>query len=330
MTQTLNSKHPAERSLPSISETARRVLKIEEAALGRLAAELPPDLTGAVQLMLKVEGRVIVSGIGKSGHIGRKISATLTSTGTPSYFVHAAEASHGDLGVIDTRDVVLLISNSGETKELSEIVAYTRRFSISMIAITSRSDSTLAKAADYLLCLPDEPEACPIGMAPTTSTLLTLALGDALAVALMEQRGFRPDQFKIFHPGGKLGAQLATTAELMHVGEALPLVGPDTWMDEVLLTMTSKGFGVAGVIEDGRLTGIVSDGDLRRKMSQLMQSRASEVASRSPVCVTPGTMAVEALAIMNQRKISVLFVLDEDRSPLGILHIHDLLRLGFV
>lgn len=328
MAQTLKSAHSAQGPSDSIVDAARRVLKIEEAALARLAAELPPDLTGAVQLMLRAEGRVIVSGIGKSGHIGRKISATLASTGTPSHFVHAAEASHGDLGMIDPQDVVLLISNSGETKELSDIVAHTRRFGISMIAITSRPDSTLAKAADHLLCLPDEPEACPIGMAPTTSTLLTLALGDALAVALMEQRGFRPDQFRVFHPGGKLGAQLATTAQLMHGGDALPLVGPDTCMDEVLLTMTSKGFGVAGVIEEGCLTGIVSDGDLRRNMSRLMQSRAGEVATRSPVCVTPETMAVEALAIMNQRKISVLFVLDETRRPLGILHIHDLLRAG--
>lgn len=328
MRQTLKSAHSDQELSESIVEAARRVLKIEEAALGCLAAELPPDLTGAVQLMLRAEGRVIVSGIGKSGHIGRKISATLASTGTPSHFVHAAEASHGDLGMIDPRDVVLLISNSGETRELSDIVAHTRRFGISMIAITSRPDSTLAKAADHLLCLPDEPEACPMGMAPTTSTLLTLALGDALAVALMEQRGFRPDQFKVFHPGGKLGAQLATTAQLMHGGDALPLVGAETCMDEVLLTMTSKGFGVAGVIEEGRLAGIVSDGDLRRNMSRLMQSRAGEVATRSPVCVTPETMAVEALAIMNQHKISVLFALDEAQTPLGILHIHDLLRAG--
>lgn len=242
--------------------------------------------------------------------------------------MHAAEASHGDLGMIASQDVVVLISNSGETRELSDIVAHTRRFGISMVAITSRSDSTLAKAADYLLCLPAAPEACPIGMAPTTSTLMTLALGDALAVALMEQRGFCSDQFKVFHPGGKLGAQLATVSQLMHGSSALPLVAADTLMEEVLITMTSMGFGVAGVVEEGRLAGIVSDGDLRRNMARLMQSTAGDVATRKPITVAPDTMAAEAMQIMNRRKISVLFVIDAAQVPVGILHIHDLLRAG--
>lgn len=312
----------------SIIASARKVLLTEEHALRSLSVELPADFAGAVCLMLAATGRVIVSGIGKSGHIGRKISSTLASTGTPSHFVHAAEASHGDLGMIASQDVVILISNSGETRELSDIVAHTRRFGISMVAITSRSDSTLAKAADYLLCLPDAPEACPIGMAPTTSTLMTLALGDALAVALMAQRGFRPDQFKVFHPGGKLGAQLATVSQLMHGGSALPLVAADTPMEEVLITMTSMGFGVAGMLEEGRLAGIVSDGDLRRNMARLMQSTAGDVATRKPITVAPDTMAAEAMQIMNTNKISVLFAVDETHAPVGVVHIHDLLRAG--
>ena len=231
---------------PAILATACQVLTTEAQALTLLSDHMPPDFPAVVRLILAVQGRVIVSGIGKSGHIGRKISATLASTGTPSFFVHASEASHGDLGMITPDDICILISNSGETQELGDVLAHTRRFSIPLVGISSRDGSTLMRAADYQLLLPPAPEACPMGMAPTTSTTLTLALGDALAVALMEQRNFQPDQFRTFHPGGKLGAQLATVAQLMHGADAVPLVGYDAPMDQVLLEMTSKGFGTTG------------------------------------------------------------------------------------
>lgn len=299
----------------------------EAGALTLLADHIPADFPAVIDLILSTRGRVIVCGIGKSGHIGRKISATLASTGTPAFFVHASEASHGDLGMITPQDICLLISNSGETQELGDVLAHTRRFSIPLVAISSRSDSTLMKAADYRLLLPPAPEACPMGMAPTTSTTLTLALGDALAVALMEQRNFQPDQFRTFHPGGKLGAQLSTVAQLMHAADALPLVDFDAPMDQVLLEMTSKGFGTTGVIQNGALVGIVSDGDLRRNMDRLMDSTAGQVATLSPVTVPPDMLAAQALALMNTRKITTLFVVD-NAAPVGILHLHDLLRAG--
>ncbi|WP_102106979.1 KpsF/GutQ family sugar-phosphate isomerase [Oceaniglobus roseus] len=309
--------------------TAARVLETEATALRRLAAEMPEDFEPLVARILTLRGRVIVSGIGKSGHIARKIAATLASTGTPALFVHPAEASHGDLGMIGAEDACLLISNSGETSELSDIITYSRRFSIPLIAISGRADSTLMRAADLRLLLPDAPEACPIGMAPTTSTTMTLALGDALAVALMEARGFAAERFHDFHPGGKLGAQMMRADQLMHTGEALPLVPEDTGMGETLLVMTSKGFGIAAVTDaEGRLAGIVTDGDLRRNMALLMAHTAGQIATRNPVTIGPGTLAAEALAILNARKISVLVVVDDDRRPIGVLHIHDLLRRG--
>jgi len=309
-------------------ETARRVLRIEAAALEQLASELPDDFSAVVDAILQTAGRVIVSGVGKSGHIGNKIAATLASTGTPASFVHATEASHGDLGMVTAADFCLLISNSGETAELRDIVAHTRRFSIPMAAISSKPDSTLMRAADYKLGLPNAPEACHIGMAPTTSTTLTLALGDALAVALMEQRNFRPDDFRVFHPGGKLGAQMATVAQLMHSGDALPVVDANMPMQDALITMTAKGFGIAAVCRDGRLTGVISDGDLRRHMHHLMEKQAGDIASENPVTVSADQFAAEALNIMNTRKISVLMVVDAENMPIGILHIHDLLRAG--
>ena len=281
-----------------------------------------------VDAILDTQGRLIVSGVGKSGHIGNKIAATLASTGTPASFVHATEASHGDLGMVTPFDFCLLISNSGETAELHDIVAHTRRFSIPMAAISSKPDSTLMRAADYKLGLPNAPEACHIGMAPTTSTTLALALGDALAVALMERRNFRPDDFRVFHPGGKLGAQMATVAQLMHSGDALPVVDANMPMQEALITMTSKGFGIAAVCRDGMLTGVISDGDLRRHMHHLMDKQAGDIASESPVTVTAEQFAPEALNIMNTGKISVLEVVDAAGMPTGILHIHDLLRAG--
>jgi arabinose-5-phosphate isomerase len=312
----------------SANETARRVLGIEARALDQLADELPADFDAALAAILACRGRVIVSGVGKSGHIGNKIAATLASTGTPASFVHATEASHGDLGMVTEQDFCLLISNSGETAELRDIVAHTRRFSIPMAAISSNPDSTLMQAADYKLTLPKAPEACSIGMAPTTSTTLTLALGDALAVALMERRNFRPDDFRVFHPGGKLGAQMATVGQLMHTGDEVPIVAHDMPMQDVLITMTSKGFGTAAVCQDGRLMGVVSDGDLRRHMHHLMQKTAGEIATINPITVTKKQFAAEALNIMNMRKISVLVVVDDAHHPVGVIHIHDLLRAG--
>ncbi|MQQ09558.1 KpsF/GutQ family sugar-phosphate isomerase [Epibacterium sp. SM1979] len=322
------SQEPSKVSPQAVIASGQKVLATESAALAQMAAELPADFAPVVELILGAKGRVIVSGIGKSGHIGRKIAATLASTGTPSYFVHCAEASHGDLGMVTPADICLLISNSGETTELQDILAHTRRFSIPTVAISSKPDSTLMKAADYRLCLPPAPEACSIGMAPTTSTTLTLALGDALAVALMDQRGFLPEDFRVFHPGGKLGAQLATVAQLMHTGDDLPLVTADTPMQDCLLTMTSKGFGIAAVVEADRLSGVISDGDLRRNMAQLMRATAGDIASKDPITVAPDELAASALAIMNARKISVLMVVDTTGAPVGILHIHDLLRAG--
>ncbi|WP_298677373.1 KpsF/GutQ family sugar-phosphate isomerase [uncultured Lentibacter sp.] len=308
--------------------SARRVLTTEANAILEMVKHLPESFSDVVELILNTTGRVIISGVGKSGHIGRKISATLASTGTPSYFVHASEASHGDLGMITDQDIVVLISNSGETQELRDILLHTRRFNIPLIGMSSKGNSTLLQSADYKLTLPDLPEACAIGMAPTTSTTLTLAMGDALAVAVMEARGFDSDDFLKNHPGGKLGAQLSRVSELMHKGEKVPTVGADTPMPDVLLSMTSKGFGITGVVKDGALIGVISDGDLRRHMGNLMEKTAAEIASIDPVTVTPDLFAAKALAILNARKISVLMVVDEAKRPIGIVHIHDLLRAG--
>lgn len=309
-------------------ETGIRVLQAEAEALSQMAAALPEGFERAVEMILAAKGRVIVAGIGKSGHIARKIAATLASTGTPAYFLHAAEASHGDMGMVTHEDVCILISRSGETAELEDLLRYTRRFSVPMIAISSKPGSTLMQAADCALALPDLPEACAIGLAPTTSTTLTLALGDALAVAAMAVRGFGASDFQTFHPGGKLGAQLMRVEDLMHGAEALPLCAPDDAMTDVLLTMTSKSFGIAAVIEDGRLAGVISDGDLRRHVDKLMQLKAHDVATPDPVTVTPDILAAQALALLNARKISVLIVVDQERRPLGVVHIHDLLRAG--
>ncbi|SDJ09736.1 KpsF/GutQ family sugar-phosphate isomerase [Lutimaribacter saemankumensis] len=319
---------PSETPMRPASEVAAQVLTQEADALRLFAGAIPPDFDRVVADIARIPGRVIVSGIGKSGHIGRKIAATLASTGTPSYFVHASEASHGDLGMITEADICILISNSGETQELGDVVAHTRRFSIPLVAISSREDSTLMHAADYRLLLPPAPEACPMGLAPTTSTTLTLALGDALAVALMEARDFRAENFRTFHPGGKLGAQLSTVAQLMHGGDEVPLVSIDAPMEEALLEMTSKGFGTTGVVRNGVLAGLISDGDLRRNMARLMDSKAGEVATLDPVTVPPTMLAAQALALMNARKITTLFVVQEDGRPVGLVHLHDLLRAG--
>jgi len=267
--------------------------------------------------------------MGKSGHIARKIAATLASTGTPAQFVHPAEASHGDLGMVTAQDVVLVLSNSGETPELSDIVMHSRRFSIPLIGVAGRAGSTLLRQADVAILLPTAPEACGTGVVPTTSTTMTLALGDALAVALMEHRAFTPEHFATFHPGGKLGARLATVARLMH--EAPPLVAQTAPMAEALLVMTQKGFGVVGVTNPaGRLVGIITDGDLRRHMEGLLGHIAGDVMTRAPQTIAPEALAESAVAVMHARKITCLFVLDPDAGgvPLGILHIHDCLRAG--
>lgn len=309
-------------------ETAARVLRIEGEAVLHLAGNLPDDFGACVDLILGAKGRVIVSGMGKSGHIGKKIAATLASTGTASFFVHPAEASHGDLGMVTREDICLLLSNSGETAELSDLIAHCARFGIPLIGMSKNPASTLMRAAQYRLTLPNLPEACSIGMAPTTSTTLTLALGDALAVALMEARGFRAENFRTFHPGGKLGARLATVAQLMHT-EGVPLVAEDTAMSEAIIAISAGGFGVVGVTDgQGNLAGVISDGDLRRNMDGLLERVAGQVCTRNPVTVRPETLAAEALAILNARKIGALIVTYAGKKPLGILHIHDCLRAG--
>ncbi|MEJ6393083.1 KpsF/GutQ family sugar-phosphate isomerase [Gymnodinialimonas sp. 2305UL16-5] len=318
----------AENRSPSMRETGARVVRTEAEAVRAMADALPADFEAAAQAILNTSGRVILSGIGKSGHIARKINATFASTGTPSAFVHAAEASHGDLGMVMPGDLAILISNSGETAELQSLIAHVARFSIPMVGISKRADSTLMRAADFRLMLPDAPEACALGMAPTTSTTLTLALGDALAIAVMEQRGFQPEQFRTYHPGGKLGAQLMTVAQLMHESEAMPLVEAATAMGDTLVVMSERGFGIAGVVEGGRLVGAISDGDLRRNINRLMECTAGDVATRTPRVIAPDMLAAEAMATMSEKKITALFVVDGDQRPLGILHLHDCLRAG--
>lgn len=312
-----------------VLKTAARVLDLEGQAVMRMSQNLPCDFAPAVEKILATQGRVILSGIGKSGHIARKIAATLASTGTPSYFVHPAEASHGDLGMITKNDLCILLSNSGETSELSDIIGHTRRFSIPLIGMSGRLESTLMRAADLRLLLPQEPEACTIGIAPTTSTTLALALGDALAVALMEQRGFVSENFRTYHPGGKLGAQLALVHQLMHGPESLAIVASHTPMYDTLLKMSEKGFGLACVVNsEGCLTGVISDGDLRRNIDQLANHTAQDVATRAPKVVGPDLMAGEALAIMNDSKVNALVVVNEHQTPVGLLRIHDCLRAG--
>ncbi|MBY8976960.1 KpsF/GutQ family sugar-phosphate isomerase [Rhodobacteraceae bacterium NNCM2] len=314
-------------------ETGRRVMTIESEALAQFAGELSDSFADAVDLMLSAKGRIIVSGMGKSGHVGNKIAATLASTGTPAQFVHPAEASHGDLGMITAQDVVLMLSNSGETRELADMIAHTRRFQIPLIGVASRPGSSLLTQADIALVLPRAPEACSVGLAPTTSTTLTIALGDALAVALMERREFTRESYRDFHPGGTLGAQLVTVAALMATGNDMPLVAETAPMSEALLVMSEKGFGVAGTVDaSGALTGVITDGDLRRNMEGLLERRAGDVATPDPRTIHPSALAQEAVAEMNARspRVTTLFVLDEasGRQPLGLLHLHDCLRAG--
>ncbi|MGR3622233.1 KpsF/GutQ family sugar-phosphate isomerase [Pseudophaeobacter sp.] len=311
--------------------TARQVATDEARALDALAESFDERFAQAARMILAATGRIIISGIGKSGHIGHKIAATLASTGTPAYFVHPAEASHGDLGMLSKGDVVLAISNSGEAPELANLLAFTRRFDIPLIGLSSKPESTLMTQADVQLQIPAMGEACGYGIVPSNSTTLTLAMGDALAIAIMKHRDFRPENFRDFHPGGKLGAQLSRVRDLMHGDTALPLVNKDTPMSEALIEISQKGFGVSGVTDaNGTLLGIITDGDLRRHMEGLLQNSAEAVMTKDPTTIAPDALAEEAVAIMNQHKITCLFVVDPAKGHRaeGLLHIHDCLRAG--
>ncbi|MCZ8376257.1 MAG: KpsF/GutQ family sugar-phosphate isomerase [Beijerinckiaceae bacterium] len=314
--------------------SALRTIRTEIAGLDALRASIESGMgaafSEAVRLISSATGRVIVTGMGKSGHVGRKIAATFASTGTAAHFVHPGEASHGDLGMIRNEDVILALSWSGETAELSDIIAYSRRYGVGLVAVTSNPDSTLAVEADIALVLPKVEEACPNGLAPTTSTTMQITLGDALAVALLEARGFTPEDFRTFHPGGKLGAKLAYVRDIMHRGEALPRIAETARMGEAIVEMSSRGFGCVAVVDgEGRMTGVISDGDLRRHMRpDLTTVPVKDVMTRNPRVVREQTLAVEALDQLNKSKITALFVVDAGQKPVGIVHVHDLLRIG--
>ena len=317
----------------AVLASAKRTLLKERQGLDTMLLALDGSLgqsfVEAIEVLRNATGRVILSGVGKSGHIARKIAATLASTGTPAMFVHATEASHGDLGTVTPNDVIMVLSNSGETVELKDLIAYSRRFAVPLIAITANNNSTVAKTADVALCVPKAAEACPIGLAPTTSTTMQLALGDALAITLLEGKGFTASDFQRFHPGGRLGAALTHVRDFMHSGKELPLAPADMQMSRALITMTEKSFGCLGVVDDaGRLIGIITDGDLRRKMGdRLLSQSTGEVMTPSPKVVTPDTLAQTAIEMLNSAKITSLFVV-EAGLPVGIVHVHDLLRLG--
>jgi len=313
--------------------SATRTLQLEAEGLSALQTALAAHLAGSFAAALDIlsgrRGRVIVTGMGKSGHVGLKVAATLSSTGTPAYFVHPSEASHGDLGMITQDDAILAFSWSGETVELGNILSYSRRFAVPLIAVTSNPDSTLAQAAEVVLALPHAKEACPHGLAPTTSTVMQLALGDCIAIALLESKGFTALDFGVLHPGGQLGAKLKFVSDLMHHGESLPLTPAETVMSEAIVVMTEKALGCLGVVDgNGALLGIITDGDLRRHMGNgLLDRRAGEIMTPGPKTVTPDLMASAALEIINASAITALFVVENGR-PVGIIHIHDLLRAG--
>ncbi len=318
---------------PAARESALRTLDLEGEGLlalrSALEGALGDNLIRAVEALARAKGRVIVTGIGKSGHVGQKLAATFASTGTPAFFVHPSEASHGDLGMITPDDAIVALSWSGESVELGNILTYSRRFRVPLLAITSRSDSTLAKQSDVVLELPRAKEACPHGLAPTTSTTMQLALGDCLAVALMEHKGFSAHDFKMFHPGGSLGAALKFVADIMHTGDRLPLVNEDVPMTAALVTMTQKSFGCLGILDSkGRLAGVITDGDLRRHMdADLLAARTADIMTKKPKSVAPDTLASAALEMLNASRITALFVVEKGK-PVGIIHVHDLLRAG--
>ncbi|MGR9343465.1 KpsF/GutQ family sugar-phosphate isomerase [Rhizobium leguminosarum] len=318
----------------SVLEAAKRTVETERRGLEALEQAFDDGLAGpftrAVEVIGDISGRVIVTGVGKSGHIGAKLAATFASTGTPAFFVHAAEANHGDLGMMGQGDVIIAISWGGQAQELKAILAYSRRFSIPLIAITWDEKSSLGLAADIVLKLPKEAEACPNGLAPTTSAIMQLAIGDALAVALLEARGFTATDFHVFHPGGKLGASLMHVADVMHTGERLPLVAKGTPMPEAITVLSRKHFGCVGVLdEDGRLCGIVTEGDMARNLTRnLSELAVDDIMTRTPKTVKPTVLATAALALLNQHHIGALIVIDDDRRPVGLVHFHDLLRIG--
>ncbi|MDB5685483.1 MAG: KpsF/GutQ family sugar-phosphate isomerase [Rhizorhabdus sp.] len=312
-------------------EHGRSVLNIESAAIAAMAAELDDSFAEAVGLLLSLRGRIVVTGMGKSGHVARKIAATLASTGTPALFVHPAEAAHGDLGMVIKGDALIMLSNSGGTTELVPILYHASSLGLPIIAISSKVDSTLMKAATIGLLLPEAEEACPDNIVPTTSTTMMLALGDALAMATMRERGVSRDGFERLHPGGMIGLRLMRVATVMHKDKALPLVLGNTPMRDVVLTMTERSFGVAGVVDtEGHLVGVITDGDLRRHVDQLMTSQAAEVMTHNPLTIGAGAFAEDALTVMNKHKITSLFVTERlgDRTPIGLVHVHDFLRFG--
>lgn len=309
-------------------DVAKNLLETEIKGLQALEDWLSQDFVDVLDVISGLKGRLIISGMGKSGHVGKKIAATLASTGTPAFFIHPGEASHGDLGMVTSDDALMLLSNSGETAELSDLIHYAGRFDIPLIAIVRRKTSQLVDSADIALILPEVPEACRVD-APTTSTTMMMALGDAISVALLERKGFQKDDFNVFHPGGKLGAAFKKVSDLMHKTSELPLVTMDTPMADVLLEMTAKHFGCSGVIDSqGCLIGVITDGDLRRYMDVLMKSSAHDVMTRNPVTIQSNLLASNALALMQDKAITSLFIIDEEKKPVGILHIHDLLRSG--
>lgn len=313
--------------------SALRTVATEQAGVAALAEALNNGLSEAfaraIEMVSSIRGRVIVTGVGKSGHIGAKIAATLASTGTPAFFVHPAEANHGDLGMIAKDDAIIAMSWSGESAELKGIVAYSRRFSIPLIAITSGEGSALAREADVVLALPRVPEACPHGLAPTTSTLLQLVVGDALAVALLEARGFTPDHFRTFHPGGQLGASLMHVREVMHQGDRIPVAALGSALKDAVVTLSKKRFGCVCIIDgDGGLAGIITDGDLARNLDKNLGGlTVDDVMTRTPKTIDPDTLTGEAMAILDESRISALVVV-EDGKPVGIVHFHDLIRVG--
>jgi len=312
----------------SYKEIAKEILEIEISALQKLIEQDLTDFDNIIELMLNCKGKIIVSGMGKSGHIGKKISSTFASTGTPSYFVHPAEASHGDLGMIDKNDIVLLLSNSGETSELKDIISYTKRNNIKSFAITKSRNSTLGKSCDFVLELPNVKEACSLGLAPTTSTTSTLVLGDCLAVCLLQEKDFGTDDFKNFHPGGKLGSQLLKASDIMINGNKLPLVNTGTMLSKALIEMENKRFGCVGVVDDNDLIGIFTDGDLLRNISiDIKSKKIDDIMTKNPITVNTDTIGSEILAIMQEKNISAVFVV-ENKSVLGLVHFHDLLKSG--
>ncbi len=323
--------HDKARSMNDHIKAARRVLHIETQALITLSDNLSEGFSDVVETLKALKGRIVLTGVGKSGHVARKIAATLASTGSSSLYIHPTEASHGDMGMIAEEDAVIALSRSGETTELADVIGYCRRFSIPLIAMTAQADSALGRAANHLLLLPDAPEACAETRAPTTSTTLQIALGDALSVALLEAKGFTASDFKTYHPGGALGASLATVGDLMHKGEALPLIDQDASMDDVLAIMSHKGFGCAGITQGGNFVGMITDGDVRRNIALMPDVSIAAIMTSNPRTARTDELAADVLRRMTggEQKIMQMFVVENDRA-IGLVHLHDFLRAGLI